>query len=75
MDSENYQARDAAESLKLGFPVLHDAGGQVSELYEVDRMPYLVMLDRDGVVRADFSGFRRGDEDEYREQVQNLLDE
>ena len=73
LDSEQRQARKAAESLDLGFPVMHDSDGSIGELYQVDSMPYVALIDRDGFVRAEFTGYRRGDESDYLEQVRALL--
>jgi peroxiredoxin len=75
LDGDDRQARKVAESLDLGFPVLMDAGGTVGEMYEVDAMPYVAMIDRDGIVRAEFEGYRRGDVDAWIEQVRGLLGE
>jgi peroxiredoxin len=60
---------------QAGYPVLHDAGGEVGRLYDVTKMPVMVLIDRGGVVREVFEGFRRGNEQEYLERVQALLRE
>ena len=57
------------------YPVLHDAGGEVGRLYDVTKMPVMVLIDRGGVVREVFEGFRRGNEEQYLEHVQALLRE
>jgi len=75
LDGDSRQARNAVESLDIGFPVLLDLDGVVGETFEVDRMPYLAVIDRDGVVRAEFTGYKRGEEAEYIEQIRLLLDE
>ncbi len=75
LDTDTGQARDAVDALDLGFPVLHDVGGTVSAAYDVSSMPYVLVIDRDGVVRAEFDGYRRGDEEAYLEQVGRLLEE
>ena len=59
----------------LSYPVLHDAGGEVGRLYDVTKMPVMVLIDRGGVVREVFEGFRRGNEEQYLERVQALLRE
>jgi peroxiredoxin len=74
--SLDQNARQASEmTADASYPVLHDAGGQVGRLYDVTRMPVLVLIDRGGVVREVFEGFRRGNEEQYLEQVQALLRE
>ncbi len=55
--------------------MLHDQAGDVGKLYDVSRMPVMVLIDRGGVVREVFEGFRRGNEDQYLERVQALLRE
>ncbi len=69
-------ARQAeASTAATAFPVLHDAGGEVGRMYDVSKMPVMVLIDRGGVVREVFEGFRRGNEEQYLERVQALLRE
>lgn len=69
-------ARQASEvTAEASYPVLHDAGGEVGRLYDVTKMPVMVLIDRSGVVREVFEGFRRGNEQQYLERVQALLRE
>jgi len=60
---------------EASYPVLHDAAGEVGRLYDVTKMPVMVLIDRGGVVREVFEGFRRGNEEQYLERVQALLRE
>jgi hypothetical protein len=62
-------------ALHVDYPVLHDAGGAVGRLYEVDKMPMMVLIDRAGIVRDVFQGYRRGHEAQYLERIQALLRE
>jgi peroxiredoxin len=75
LDQSAKQAQDAAESLDATYPVLHDAGGEVGRLYDVSKMPMMVLIDRSGVVRVVFEGYRRGNEAQYLERLQALLRE
>jgi peroxiredoxin len=75
LDRSRRDAEDAAASLGLTYPVLFDAGGKVGALYGVDSMPELVLIDRDGVVRKIFAGYRRGEEQQYLHSVRDLLRE
>jgi peroxiredoxin len=75
LDQNRKQAEDMIGRLKASYPVLHDQGGDVGKLYDVSRMPVMVLIDRGGVVREVFEGFRRGNEQQYLEQVQALLRE
>jgi peroxiredoxin len=74
--SLDQNAREASEITKeAGYPVLHDATGDVGRLYDVTKMPVMVLVDRGGVVREIFEGFRRGNEQQYLERLQALLRE
>jgi peroxiredoxin len=74
--SLDQSARQASETTAgASYPVLHDAGGEVGRLYDVTKMPVMVLIDRGGVVREVFEGFRRGNEEQYLEHVQALLRE
>lgn len=74
--SLDQNARQASEvTAEASYPVLHDAGGDVGRLYDVTKMPVMVLIDRGGMVREVFEGFRRGNEQQYLEHVQALLRE
>ncbi|HEY8520740.1 MAG TPA: TlpA disulfide reductase family protein [Gammaproteobacteria bacterium] len=75
LDQSLRQAEEGAASLGSTYPVLHDAGGAVGRLYQVERMPLMVLIDRAGKVREVFQGHRRGQEQQYLERVQALLRE
>jgi peroxiredoxin len=75
LDQDRHDAGEVAEAMSVSYPVLHDAGGEVGRLYEVDSVPMLMVIDREGVVREVFEGYRRGDEQQYLERVQELLRE
>lgn len=75
LDQNERQASQTATSLGLTYPVLHDAGGEVGRMYDVERMPMMVLIDRAGIVRDVFEGYRRGSEGQYLERVQALLRE
>ena len=75
LDQDQGQATKAATALGVTCPVLHDTGGEVGRLYAVDRMPMMVLIDREGVVREVFEGYRRGNEQQYLDRVQALLRE
>jgi peroxiredoxin len=75
LDQSPKQVADGARALNASYSVLHDAGGEVGRLYTVDRMPVMVLIDRAGIVRDVFEGYRRGNEEEYLQRVQALLRE
>ena len=73
LDQSSRQASEVTAG--ASYPVLHDAAGEVGRLYDVTKMPVMVLIDRGGVVREVFEGFRRGNEEQYLERVQALLRE
>jgi len=73
LDRELDEVGDAARAIGVGFPTLHDPAGEVGEQYAVDRVPYVVLIDQDGVVRDEFVGYRTGEEDRYLERARALL--
>lgn len=75
LDQSERRAGELTKSMKVAYPVLHDAGGDVGRLYEVSKLPAVVLIDRSGMVREVFEGYRRGDELGYLESVHALLRE
>jgi peroxiredoxin len=75
LDRDFDDAADTAAQLETGFPTLHDAGGAIGELYQVNRMPYVVLIDQDGIVRDEFTGFSKGESSRYVDEARTLLAE
>ncbi|HKE97061.1 MAG TPA: TlpA disulfide reductase family protein [Povalibacter sp.] len=75
VDETSERATEMARTLKVSYPVLFDKRQEVSRAYEVGSMPVTVMIDREGVVRQVFEGFRPGYEKRYAEQLRELLNQ
>lgn len=75
LDPKMAQAQEAAAQLDLTFPVLHDSRGTVGALYDVDELPLVVFVDRDGRVREIVEGYNRGKQDYYADRARALLRE
>lgn len=75
LDRDFDDVADTAEQLDTGFPTLHDAGGAIGELYQVNRMPYVVLIDQGGIVRDEFTGFSKGEGSRYVDEARTLLAE
>jgi peroxiredoxin len=52
LDRDASRASSVAAALGLRFPSLVDAGATVGRLYDVQQLPYTLVIDREGVVRA-----------------------
>jgi peroxiredoxin len=75
IDQDSERAAEMAHTLKVSYPVLFDDRQEVSRAYDVSSMPVTVMVDREGVVRQVFEGFKPGYEKHYAEQIRELLNE
>lgn len=73
VDDNPKAAQDMASRLGVRFPVLFDAGKQVSGRYDIDAMPSTLLIDRGGAVRYLHRGYRSGVEQEYDARVRELL--
>ena len=60
---------------EVGFPILFDSESKVSELYNVSAMPTTLIIDRDGNMRYYHRGYVSDTEDEYQQQIRELLKE
>ncbi len=73
------EERDLADRFLAGtpvdFPVLYDPENGVSKLYDVIAMPTTVLVDRQGVIRFVHHGYEPGYENEYQDQVRQLIRE
>jgi peroxiredoxin len=56
LDADADRAGSIANSLSLEYPTLIDARQVVGRLYDVGKLPYTLLLDRDGIVRAEWTG-------------------
>lgn len=68
-------AQKTLREIPVTFPILLDNNGQVSKLYDVSAMPTTYLIDRDGNVRHLHKGYKPGYENDYREQVKELIKE
>ena len=75
LDDDQRRAEEMAKSLGVTFPVLYDVSKNVSRLYEVNAMPVTVLIDRSGVVRYTHYGYRSGYEQNYLDEIRELLKE
>ena len=59
----------------VSFPILFDTESKVSKLYQVAGMPNTVIVDRKGTVRYIHRGYQAGAENEYLDQIRQLIRE
>jgi peroxiredoxin len=75
VDEDVRRAREFAEGMKLGFPILFDATPDIGRDYSIEKMPMTILVDRSGVVRYVSAGFKPGDDRAYLDQIRELLRE
>lgn len=68
-------AQTLAAGLHLGFPILIDRDKVITPRYQIDLMPTLVLVDKDGKQRYVHKGYRDTDEPEYEKELRQLLSE
>lgn len=75
LDKEAAQASAIAGATGIGYPVLIDAGKSVSRSYRADDLPLIVLIDRNGVVRARHDALDEREERGLMVSLRDLIDE
>ena len=75
VEPDSKTALDWLKATPVSFPILFDTESKVSKLYQVAGMPNTVILDRKGTVRYIHRGYQAGAENEYLDQIRQLIRE
>lgn len=75
LDEEPARAADIAKSAGIDYPVLLDAGKKVSRTYQADELPLILLIDRNGVIRARYDALDEREERGLLVQLRDLIDE
>ncbi|MBL4908520.1 MAG: TlpA family protein disulfide reductase [Alteromonadaceae bacterium] len=75
VEQENQAGKKFLADLKLTFPIFFDAKNTLSATYQVAAMPTSVIVDRNGVVRFIFRGYKSGYEKKYAKAIKQLIRE
>jgi peroxiredoxin len=75
VDEQKAAADKMLSDVPVNFPILYDEHSKVSKAYQVKAMPSTFMVDRDGRIRYLHKGYKPGYEDEYQQQIRELLRE
>lgn len=75
LDKESVNAGAVADADGIGFPVLIDGAKDVSRSYRVDDLPLIVLIDRNGVVRARHDALDEREERGLMVSLRDLIDE
>ena len=75
VDEDWRRAREFADAMKVGYPILFDTTPDIGRNYLLRKMPMTILVDRSGVVRYSSAGFKSGDDLAYLEKIRELLRE
>ena len=75
VDDDPKQALSFARSAAVGFPLLLDPEKGVARSYEVDNLPWTVLIDRGGNVRYVLRDYSSANETLYLQELRALLNE
>jgi peroxiredoxin len=75
VEQENQAGKDFLADLDLSFSIFFDQTNTLSASYQVEAMPTTVIIDRDGVVRFVFRGYKDGYEKKYAKAIKKLIRE
>lgn len=72
VNDEKPEALKAAKKLAPNFVLVRPLDDLLMNLYDVHELPYGVLVDRKGIVRATFSGLSRSDREELKKMIKHL---
>lgn len=75
LDGDPKEAAFRAQEMGLSFPVLYDQEHLVAQAYEVDELPSVVLIDRDGIIRYVKEDYKSKYFNQYKSQVTKLVNE
>ena len=75
VEPDSKAAMNWLKETPVSFPILFDTDSTVSKLYQVAGMPNTVIVDRKGTVRYIHRGYQAGAENEYLDQIRQLIRE
>jgi len=75
LDEQQALAAAIAAASGIGYPVLLDAGKKVSRTYRVDQLPLILLIDRNGVIRARYDVLDEREERGLLVHLRDLIDE
>ena len=75
LDDDLARAEKFARAQDVQFPLLISAPENTGRDFQVDRLPMLVFVDREGVLRAAHREFKASDEAKYVRELRTLLNE
>jgi peroxiredoxin len=75
LDTEPGRASALAGAAGIGYPILLDEGQDVSRTYRADELPLIVLIDREGAIRARHEALDEREERGLLVDLRDLIDE
>ncbi len=75
VDDDAAQSIEYARSVRVDFQLLLDPGKGVARSYQVDNLPFTVLIDRGGTVRYALRDYNAASNGAYLQQLRSLLNE
>ncbi len=75
LDATRDLSQKLLKDITVTFPVLFDPENNVSEAYKIESMPTTIIVDKEGNWRFIHKGYLPGYENEYAQQIKELLRE
>jgi peroxiredoxin len=75
LDEKPASAAPISAAAGVDYPVLVDTGKKVSRTYEADHLPLILLIDRNGVIRARYDALDEREERGLLVQLRDLIDE
>jgi peroxiredoxin len=75
VDEDTRRAREFADAMKVGYPILFDTSPEIGRNYLLQSLPMTILVDRSGVVRYSKTGFKSGEDRMYLDEIRKLLRE
>jgi peroxiredoxin len=75
VDKDAKDAKKALEKRPVSYTILADPSGSLPGRYGVETMPMAYLIDADGAIRYVHRGFRDGDIEKMRGEIDKLLAE
>lgn len=73
VDKSKKKATKFLKKNPIGYPSVSDPKGKLPRRFGLETMPTSYLIDRDGVIRYVHKGFRKGDVEEIRAEIQKLV--
>jgi thiol-disulfide isomerase/thioredoxin len=73
VEGKDPKARKISQEMAVSFPILFDDSQLTSADYDLQGMPFSVLIDRAGQVRYIHTGYKPGDEKSYINHLKKLL--